>query len=328
MAASPSASRAPHKRKLTKDDLRLVAAHEAGHAVAYIEAFKDMGLDWSAFDRVLIRPDISKPHVDQKGRKVQCVGMVEASNIYCLVTGRLRWENALQLELQSENMLQLRPELKNWKLRPELKKQMEWEIIVSLAGPFAEAAARGDRTKTNMRYTALLFCGAGLDYHRAENVLKDYKWATKGRVGLRRFEDRARELVLTEWPAIEALSAALLKSNILTYEQVLPIITHARSGPVLRTTALPKAPRPAPARQSSSGRATTPTAASSSVARNPRRSPTGPATRSTSSTSARTRPTAPVGSCISLNEVNPMPKAGGKWNTYETKSPRRDGRSS
>ena len=51
---------------------------------------------------------------------------------------------------------------------------------------------------------------------------------------------------------------------------------------------------------SNSGRATTPTAASSSAARNPRRSPPGPATRSTFSTRPGTRPTAPAGSYISL----------------------------
>ena len=145
MAASPSASRT--RRKLTKDGLRLVAAHEAGHAVAYIGAFKDMGFHWDAFDRVLIRPDISKPHVDRKGREVQRSGIVEASDIHSLVSGRAIWKAVP-------------------KLRPELKKRMEWEIIVSLAGPFAEAAARGDRTKTNMRWTAL-FCGAGDDYRKA-----------------------------------------------------------------------------------------------------------------------------------------------------------------
>ena len=46
------------------------------------------------------------------------------------------------------------------------------------------------------------------------------------RFGLGRFEDRARELVLKEWPAIEALSAALLTSNVLSYEQALSTIAH------------------------------------------------------------------------------------------------------
>ena len=48
----------------------------------------------------------------------------------------------------------------------------------------------------------------------------------------------------------------------------------------------------------------------------PARSATGPATRSTSSTSARTRHTAPA-AIVNFVEVNPMPKAGGKWNTFE-----------
>lgn len=121
MAASLSASRTPHTPNT--DFLRLVAAHEAGHAVAYLEAFKDMGFHWWAFHRVLIRPDFSKPHVDWKGREVQCSGMVEGNDIYSLVGGRFMWEHTPPL-------------------RPKLKKGMEWEIIVSLAGPFAEAAAR------------------------------------------------------------------------------------------------------------------------------------------------------------------------------------------
>ena len=48
----------------------------------------------------------------------------------------------------------------------------------------------------------------------------------------------------------------------------------------------------------------------------PGRSPTRTATRPTSSTSGRTRPTAPARSSRSPR-CRPMPKAGGKWNTYE-----------
>jgi hypothetical protein len=107
---------------------------------------------------------------------------------------------------------------------------MEWEINVNLAGPFGEAAARGVRTKAQMRYTALLFCGGDEDYRKAETVLKDYKWATGERIGLRRFEDRAHELILKEWPAIGARSAALLKSNVLSYEQALSTIAGGTAG--------------------------------------------------------------------------------------------------
>ena len=85
MAASLSAPRTPSK--LTTDQLRLVAVHDAGHAVAYFVAFKDIGFHWHAFHRVLIRPNISKPHVDWKDRKVQCSGMVEGNDIYSPVIG-------------------------------------------------------------------------------------------------------------------------------------------------------------------------------------------------------------------------------------------------
>ena len=52
------------------------------------------------------------------------------------------------------------------------------------------------------------------------------------------------------------------------------------------------------------------------LCRSQRSSPTRAATRRTYTTSAPTRPTAPGASSIS-RAVSPMPKAGGKWNTYE-----------
>ena len=193
-------------KKLSTEALHLVAAHEAGHGVAYIRAYQKMGRHWPAFHQVLIKPDFSEPYVDWKGRECSdCAGLVEASDVYALVGGRRLWD--------------AEPDI-----RPRLKAAMEWDIIVSLAGPFAEAIARGYRGKSTILSVAIVNGGAGEDFERAENVLKDWKWATKERAGLHRFGERTRELVLSEWPAIEALAAALLKRNVLSYEEALDAI--------------------------------------------------------------------------------------------------------
>ena len=61
----------------------------------------------------------------------------------------------------------------------------------------AEAAILGDRTKSNMFWTALLYCGAKADLERAETVLAHYRVATRRQYGLTNFGHRTRELVFT-----------------------------------------------------------------------------------------------------------------------------------
>jgi hypothetical protein len=53
------------------DDASLpVAIHEAGHAVAYMLAFRDLGWGYPPFHRVVIRRDISKPYITNAGESV------------------------------------------------------------------------------------------------------------------------------------------------------------------------------------------------------------------------------------------------------------------
>jgi threonine/homoserine efflux transporter RhtA len=101
--------------------------------------------------------------------------------------------------------------------------KMQWDIVINLAGPMAEAAILDDRTKSNMLWTALLYCGAKADLERAETVLAHYRAATKRQYGLTRFGHRTRELVLSAWPAIEALAHALLKFEVIKYDQAAAI---------------------------------------------------------------------------------------------------------
>jgi hypothetical protein len=187
-----------------------IAVHEAGHAVAYVLAYRDLGQEYAAFERVLIRRDPNTPHVGRSGRAIKCVGIVEAQYIYPPKIGVAMCE---QLPKQRDHII----------------RQMEWCMIISLAGPFAEAVAIGNRTKSRMRYIALFSCGSDQDYQQAERVLIDYKQVMRRQYGIGRFEDRARELVLDQWPAIDALAQALLKSDVLEYEAAHAIILTAQS---------------------------------------------------------------------------------------------------
>jgi len=188
---------------------RSTAHHEAGHAVAYIRAFRALGQDWPAFERVVIRPNASGLHLNGRGVEIDCVGVCEATDICIPVVGLAIFNGAQ------------RPELQSMMLR-----RMEWEIMVKLAGPFATAAHAGIRAKQEMRWAALLSGGTDDDYKRAESVLADYKKATRRAYGLRRFEDRTRDLVLGAWPAIEALAVALLnsKSGALEYDEAVSVV--------------------------------------------------------------------------------------------------------
>src|SRR5450759_648801 len=109
------------------DPMYFVAAHEAGHAVAYILAHRALGRGYPSFHRVLIRRNSSSPYIDLKNRKVNCVGLCEAPDIYTCGIGLALFKREPEL----------RPGLK-----VEILSTMEWAILISLAGPFAEAASR------------------------------------------------------------------------------------------------------------------------------------------------------------------------------------------
>jgi hypothetical protein len=102
--------------------------------------------------------------------------------------------------------------------------KMEWSILTSLAGPFAEAAARGVRSKANLRWKALFDCGGMYDYKAAGAILQDYKKASGRRRGLPYFEDQRRDLVLKRWPVIEALAQALLARETLDHDDADAIV--------------------------------------------------------------------------------------------------------
>lgn len=198
------------------DPMRFVAAHEAGHAVAYILAHRALGRHYASFKRVLIRRDYSLPYIDDRGREISCSGICEAPDLYQVGIGLGLFNHEPELH----------PGLRN-----EILGTMEWAILVSLAGPFAEASFRGDHSKRRMRYTALFHCGSKDDYADAEAILPDYRKASKRRHGLRHFEDRTRELVLESWPTISTLAKHLVKKEALDHAEAYAIVA-----PLLETS--------------------------------------------------------------------------------------------
>lgn len=162
-----------------------------------------------SFDRVLVRRDARRPYVNRKGVRIDCLGICEANDIYIAAAGI------------GLSIFQHVPEL-----RGEIVRRMEWEIFSRLAGPFAEAAYRGCRSKRGMRYVALFECGSQYDYQDAEATLADYRTVTAAprHYGIGRFEDVARELVLAEWRAIDALARELLKFDMLEYGDAHAIV--------------------------------------------------------------------------------------------------------
>jgi hypothetical protein len=186
--------------------MHFVSHHEAGHAVASILAFRALGRSYPAFDRVFVRPDFSSPYIDRKGRSIDCAGLCEGPNLYTPKIGLLvfNMEPALQAEILQT---------------------MEWSMVISFAGPFAEAIAKGLRSRRDKRWTALFSSGAEEDYRQAEAVLADYKQASKRRYGLRHFEELAWDLALKQQSAIAALASSLLSQLSLEYDQAHGIVS-------------------------------------------------------------------------------------------------------
>ena len=193
----------------TDDPMRFVAAHEAGHAFTLILAHRALERDYASFHRVFIRRDFSSPYIDGKNREVDdCSGMCEGPDLYVPRIGLMVFYQ--ELEAQPE-------------LRLEMLAKMEWAILTSLAGPFAEAAARGVHSKARMHLKAR-FCGGEADFEAAKAVLLDYERASKRRRSMLDFEERTRELVLKSRPAIDALAQALLVKETLDHDDAYAVV--------------------------------------------------------------------------------------------------------
>jgi hypothetical protein len=190
---SPAAGHWPH-----------TARHEAGHAVAAIVMFQGLGRNHPSFDRVLIRPGAAGPHVNRRGIPIDCVGLVERVNSW---TPRV---------MPLDSLRTLDPEVKS-----KFLTNMKIEIVVSLAGPFAQARSMGGKSRRSARWDAL-FGGCIPDYETAKAVIREMR-AMAGRGSLRAFEGQTHDLVKSAWPAIEALADRLLEKHEIAHDEALAI---------------------------------------------------------------------------------------------------------
>src|SRR5688572_23205923 len=120
---------------IDSETLKATAYHEAGHAVASIAAFRALGQPWPSFDRVLIRRDVSAPYLNKAGVEMDAGGACESRPIYV---------SSHKIGDSPKHFIDLYRKEHPEQFQSTLQR-MKWEIIVSLAGPFSEAAYRGDR---------------------------------------------------------------------------------------------------------------------------------------------------------------------------------------
>lgn len=184
----------------------ITARHEAGHAVAAIVKFREAGWHWGPFDRVLIRPGATKPYIDDRGRFIDCLGLVE---------GPSHWNPGLWPADYLRNA------------DPSSKAQwhalMSIEVVSRLGGPVAQARAHGYNSKTSARWNAIFTGGCGDDYTRAEAIIHDMRAMT--RCGsLKKFEGETYDLVKRYWPAIDALGEELLRRHVMKYDDAFAVV--------------------------------------------------------------------------------------------------------
>jgi hypothetical protein len=199
---------------------RYVAIHEAGHAVAAWALSKDAG--WSfrgaGFDRIVIRTRFEAaiaPYIDDRGREVDCVGIVEGATFYnpsLSFVPDMKVYDADSDSLVDDNSFFVERE----------RRRMEAEVICLFAGPLAEA-----RYRRISPWRAFLF-GGETDNERARLVLRDFyrsddllgqAYATLYR--------RASALVGKHWSAIDRVASALMIQRSLSGDEALPIIEAA-----------------------------------------------------------------------------------------------------
>ena len=105
---------------------------------------------------------------------------------------------------------------------------LEAQAVVHFAGGIREAIHRGERRRLEVLRFAKLNCDTEADLKLAEGVLADLR-------RLRRYDeqnlvDRTLAVLLTHWPAVEGVAAALIEHRRVEGDQVERIINDCMIG--------------------------------------------------------------------------------------------------
>ncbi|WP_288079199.1 hypothetical protein [Pseudomonas sp.] len=157
---------------------RVVAIHEAGHALAYW--WNGQGI-YSATARSKVEI-LAGPYIDRKGRESNPGGIVEASSFIPAPSLALEYGHGMPAELL-----------------PELVAR---DLLHAYSGPVAEAIHR----RTGLEW--VLWDGGYSDWQHAGDLLALLPEADQPEAG-RLAIARCRELVRRYWPAVEALADLL-----------------------------------------------------------------------------------------------------------------------
>jgi hypothetical protein len=170
----------------------IAAFREAGRALASVLAFRAIGSGRRAINFV----DITEGKTPEHRWRGRCHGQ----DIYS-------------------------PAWPGTRIAPQHRRRMEWQIVVDLAGPIAEAVRRGERRKKHIGAFALFDCSSRDNYSHAGKILADVCTLTNRRHALQRFEQRTLGLVLAHWRAIETLAIRLIDAGRLDGDQAEQIVT-------------------------------------------------------------------------------------------------------
>jgi hypothetical protein len=125
------------------------------------------------------------------------------------------------------------PEWPEARIHERYREAMEWQIVINQAGGVAEAIYRGERRKKHIMWFSAFNCGVDGDLKQTADVLVDLHMLTKRQYGEQRFTERTLDLMLANWPAVEALAAILVADKAIHGgERIKQIVFTALSRPV------------------------------------------------------------------------------------------------
>ena len=177
-----------------------VAHHEAGHVVAYILGSRAIHGNDGCF-KVCIRPGATAPYVHENGKKSDCVAIVDSLSFYNDNSSKSYGDCDL---FDSSVAIQ--------------------EVIVSLAGPFAEAAFHGVSDPRHMEECAIFDAQNSGDIESAIEAFEDLRHISQRPPRWGTLVRRAARLVLDNRSAIEALAERLLVKHELDFDEAMAIV--------------------------------------------------------------------------------------------------------